>query len=291
MDGRRFDALTRALSRAESRRSLMKGLLGLGGIVAVGGVALEDDVRAARRATPTPKPASCPGSQTWDGSACVCPSGTACGPDCCTGGSECCDNACCSGICYGEELCCPAGQLVCNGLCLPTGACCTDADCIGARCLNNICVPYTPTNTPTDTPTNTAVPPTNTPTDTPTNAPVPATNTPTDTPTNMAVPPSNTPTDTPTGAATCLSDLAECRFTTGECCSGTCVEFSLFNDCSATTEEDFCGISNGAACEQHDCCASGACSQGVCVACLQTFEQCTSPGQCCASGCLGGFCI
>src|SRR5689334_6521114 len=119
MDDRRFDHPVRSLANGGSRRTLIKGLLGLGGIAAVGSVALDDEVRAARRSTPTPKPPTCPGSQVWDGSACVCPSGTQCGPDCCPAGAQCCNSACCYGTCYGEELCCPTGQLVCNGTCLP----------------------------------------------------------------------------------------------------------------------------------------------------------------------------
>lgn len=213
MDDRRFDHFTRSLATVGSRRTLIKGLLGLGGLTAVGSIVRQDEVRAAARPTPTPKPVQCPGSQTWDGTTCVCATGTKCGPACCTGASQCCDNACCNGTCYGEELCCPTGQLVCNGQCLPPGGCCSDADCSGARCLSNVCVPYTPTSTPTntpepptqtptDTPTNTTVPPTQTPTSTPTNTPVPPTDTPTDTPTNTAVPPTQTPSDTPTNTPT-----------------------------------------------------------------------------------------
>ena len=51
---------------------------------------------------------------------CCCPLGfEKCGPDCCTAGSipapqpghsECCDQACCIGTCYGEELCCPTNN-------------------------------------------------------------------------------------------------------------------------------------------------------------------------------------
>jgi len=155
MDDRRFDAFTRALGQHGSRRAALKTLLGLGGIVAVGGIAVGDDVLAARRPTPVSRPPRCSGSQTPCASGCCCPSGTEiCGGECCQTGdySVCCDNACCVGICYGEELCCPLGQLVCGGVCLPPGGCCSDFDCTGARCLNNVCIPYTPTNTPTAAP-------------------------------------------------------------------------------------------------------------------------------------------
>lgn len=124
MDDRRFDSLVKAAASGASRRSILKGVLGLGGAAVVGGAALDRDADAARRPSPTPKPATCPGNQIPGPSGiCTCP-GTApykCGPDCCTGQvadsypraaghSECCDNACCFGTCYGEELCCPTNM-------------------------------------------------------------------------------------------------------------------------------------------------------------------------------------
>jgi hypothetical protein len=153
MDDRRFDVLARRLSQGASRRSLVKGLLGLGGAV-VAGSQLEVD--AARRPAPTPKPVTCPGSQTWNGSACVCPAGTTtCGPACCPAGqAACCDNACCFGTCFGEELCCPSTQEFCpvSGECCPAGwrccpdsgcippdGCCTAADCPAADCVTASC--------------------------------------------------------------------------------------------------------------------------------------------------------
>src|SRR5688572_16146533 len=113
MDDRRFDSLVKALATGTSRRSVFKGLLGLGSVAVVG--ALRDDgADAARRPTPTPTPIRCPGRQVPVGGVCTCPADAPqkCGPDCCNpagigpGHSECCDNACCFGICYGEELCC-----------------------------------------------------------------------------------------------------------------------------------------------------------------------------------------
>src|SRR6188472_2835873 len=124
MDDRRFDALVRSLASGHSRRTVLKGLLGLGGLAATG--AAQHTAEAARRpTTPTPVP-RCPGNQTWNGSACICPGTLSkCGPACCNESvprgdaahSECCDNACCHGECYGEELCCPTGQVVCDGNC------------------------------------------------------------------------------------------------------------------------------------------------------------------------------
>ena len=46
MDGRRFDTLTRAFGQRGSRRTLLKGLLGLGGLTAA---AVLHDTKAAQR--------------------------------------------------------------------------------------------------------------------------------------------------------------------------------------------------------------------------------------------------
>ena len=117
MDDRRFDALARHLGQGGSRRRLLKGLLGLGGTAVVGSIQPRIG-EAARRTTPSPTPAKCPGNQIWDGTACVCETGTTCGPDCCPDGeAQCCDNACCYGTCYGEELCCPTGSIVVQSAC------------------------------------------------------------------------------------------------------------------------------------------------------------------------------
>lgn len=154
MDDRRFDSLTKTLAADGSRRRFLKGLLGLGGAAVVAGSATTDPAQAARRPTPTPKPVHCPGQQTWNGSACVCPSGRSnCGPDCCnpngTGAnySECCDNACCFGTCYGEELCCAYPSVYCaeTGECCPAGGtCCSTVGCITADqcCFDADCQQY-----------------------------------------------------------------------------------------------------------------------------------------------------
>ena len=124
MDDRRFDQLVKAVASGASRRSVLKGMLGLGGAALVGSAALDADVDAARRPTPTPKPptlswaADSGGTGNVSASCPKAPGPYKCGPDCCTGQvtdayprpaghSECCDNACCFGTCYGEELCCP----------------------------------------------------------------------------------------------------------------------------------------------------------------------------------------
>lgn len=117
MDDRRFDALTKALAKGSNRRSVLKGLLGLGGAALTGEVLRQGAAEAARRPTPAPTPVKCPGHQFPCDDGCCCPDGeTGCGPACCQDikfsppdhrYSECCDNQCCFGACYGEELCCP----------------------------------------------------------------------------------------------------------------------------------------------------------------------------------------
>ncbi|HET9659156.1 MAG TPA: hypothetical protein VFP05_02425 [Thermomicrobiales bacterium] len=134
MDDRRFDALVRSLASGQSRRTVLKGLLGLGGLAAGAGVQVAD---AARRPAPNPTVPKCPGRQTWNGVICGCPTGSdQCGAECCdTGVSVCCDNACCHGECYGEELCCPAGRVVCDGTCCASGEQCCERNGTG------VCVP------------------------------------------------------------------------------------------------------------------------------------------------------
>jgi hypothetical protein len=126
MDGSRFDRLTKTLGQGASRRTVLKGFVGIGGAATVAELAF-DDAEAARRPAPTPKPDTCPGNQQSMNGVCACTDGlTACGPDCCTPGqSVCCDNACCFGTCYGEELCCPTGYELCEV-----------AGCCDGRCTN-----------------------------------------------------------------------------------------------------------------------------------------------------------
>lgn len=133
MDGHRFDALVRSFASGASRRGVLKGLLGLGAGAVAGGPLLEGE--AARRPTPTPRPVTCSPPKVASGGQCVCAGGsTPCGPDCCPNGqAECCDNACCYGECFGEELCCPTGRTFCaaSGECCPDGwRCCPDFGCI-----------------------------------------------------------------------------------------------------------------------------------------------------------------
>jgi hypothetical protein len=154
MDDRRFDAIAKSLAAGTSRRSLLKGILGLGGAAAVGSLGLERESEAARRPTPTPSVRNCPAGQVWNGRTCVCLAGPTCGAECCGVGGTCCDGACCYGVCFGEELCCPSSSEYCPSAgeccppgrrccpdygCLLPGQCCTIDDCATDICATLIC--------------------------------------------------------------------------------------------------------------------------------------------------------
>jgi hypothetical protein len=170
MDDRRFDSLVKALAAGTNRRSVLKGLLGIGGIAAVSSSIGQADVDAARRPSPTPSPPTCPGQQVFQDGQCACPPGLEkCGPDCCNSSapkpspdhSECCDNACCHGHCYGEELCCPwprafcpEAQECCNegvSLCCGEAGCCDGNCCQDAQGNDHCCSGTTPKCCPGDT--------------------------------------------------------------------------------------------------------------------------------------------
>lgn len=148
-----IDSLARLLAAGKSRRAALKAL----GAMGLGLAASSPDggTHAARRPTPTPQPPRCPGQQQWNGQECVCLAGEKCGPACCPDGATCCDNACCYGVCYGEELCCPWAQEWCAATgeccppgwsccaddgCLPPGMCCSDADCPRDTCSYATCL-------------------------------------------------------------------------------------------------------------------------------------------------------
>ena len=134
MDGSQFDRLTRALGSGLSRRAAVKAALGLG-TASLAGSQLASDAGAARRPTPTPKPVVCHTPKVLSGGQCVCPEATtACGPDCCPAGSECCDNACCYGTCSSEEICCPTGDIPCGKKCCGTGTRCVHGGCFDDPC-------------------------------------------------------------------------------------------------------------------------------------------------------------
>lgn len=171
MDGNRFDNFTRLLSSGTSRRSILKGLLGLGGAAATGSMLSENlDARTigTRPTIPPPTtrppappttttPAPCPGQEQCPNSTLCCPTGTCARSGnqaiCCDGtaghgdtvcGFECCDDPleCC------DSECCPSGSLCMarvynrsdNGYeehCCPTDLTC-DGGCCDGDCYNPV---------------------------------------------------------------------------------------------------------------------------------------------------------
>lgn len=152
MDAHRFDALTRSLSSARTRRGVLTGLAGL--VVGVRRVG-----RAG--AAPTPCP---PGQKADKKGVCRCPAGTdpcptgcfalkrdvkhcgGCGIACRPG--EICQKGVCR--CPRDATCCPAGQVPCAGACLTPDQLLTDANNCGVcggvcgpdqACVNGVCVP------------------------------------------------------------------------------------------------------------------------------------------------------
>lgn len=126
MDDRHFDTITKSLATIRSRRAMLKGLFGLGASAVTASSFMRRDAVAARRPTPTPKPDTCPLGQTFIDGQCTCsdPLEETCGPECCPKHTtECCDNACCFGTCYSEELCCLPGEVGYDG------SCCTPKTC------------------------------------------------------------------------------------------------------------------------------------------------------------------
>ena len=124
MDGNRFDHLTRTFASGRSRRSLLKGLLGLGGVAATT-LLPDNDVNARRSSSSSPAPPpACPGQVVCpdanhccnadqcntaqgrccpvgtlpcDGGCCEPCGGTQCGLECCDSALQCCDGECCAG--------------------------------------------------------------------------------------------------------------------------------------------------------------------------------------------------
>ncbi len=138
MDDRRFDALTRDLSTAGTRRRFLGLVLGAIGIAGGNALRTGRDSEAARRPTPTEVPIHCPSGMRWTGTTCVCIVGEMCGSDCCTEGGTCCDQACCYARCLDEEICCvptcPSFSCGNDDGCGETCACHETLDCVSGLC-------------------------------------------------------------------------------------------------------------------------------------------------------------
>ena len=146
MDDRRFDSLTRALASGRSRRSLLKGLLGLGGSAAAVTLVSDDaDARRRGRINPQP-PTTTPPPSTTTAAPC---NGTPCGLDCCNDPLECCGGECCAdgyscltqlfpeGPFVEEETCC-RNDLICD---TATTKCCNDDERCCTRDGISYCIP------------------------------------------------------------------------------------------------------------------------------------------------------
>jgi hypothetical protein len=168
MDDRRFDQLTRLFGQGASRRTLIKGFLGIGGAAAAGSVVADQagarDARTrptipeppppATTTSSTTTPAPCPpGEEQCPNSTVCCPAGTCARSGnqaiCCTGhvcGRECCvatdqyrfpSYACCDRECCAADHTCltrvfPEGSNVEEEMCCPAHLACDNQCCDGA---------------------------------------------------------------------------------------------------------------------------------------------------------------
>jgi hypothetical protein len=153
MDDRRFDSLTRLIGHGASRRTILKGLLGLGGVAVTGTIAPDGtDARTAgtRVSIPPPPPPTCPTGQGTCGgttSAHCCPYGRCFDGVCCADlGTEPCAGGCCpTGKCTsdGQTCCTDSDESPCGTICCPHNTCAregnTDICCAGHVCGLECC--------------------------------------------------------------------------------------------------------------------------------------------------------
>jgi hypothetical protein len=131
MDSRNFDALTRALTAARSRRGAL-GLLAT--LPLLGGRFPPLDLQARKKKRKKKK--TCKSSQKKCGKRCIPLTG-------------CCSSAECgaSGACVNNTCSCASGFKNCNGACIPNSDCCRSDDCPGVQvCTGGDCA------CPSDTP-------------------------------------------------------------------------------------------------------------------------------------------
>jgi hypothetical protein len=140
MDDRRFDALVRHLGRGGSRRTLLRTLIGIGGVAATGAVL--NDTDAARRgysgpptlaplSTRTPQPTTTP-TQTPPSTATPTNTPDPCGPSgvCCAGDDDChviptyCESTLQYPLLWRYHLCSGSGT---QGVCTLTAHVCDNA--------------------------------------------------------------------------------------------------------------------------------------------------------------------
>jgi hypothetical protein len=148
MDDRRFDALARSVATGQSRRRVLKGMLGLGGAAAVTAATLPDVALAARRGYGgPPRPGACVPS--CDGTTC---GANGCGGTCsCERGLECIlGTDLCAWPCEGNDQCsddchcdpnlevCASNQL--GAVCSAIGDCPAGTFCGATGFDNTACV-------------------------------------------------------------------------------------------------------------------------------------------------------
>lgn len=160
MDSRRFDALTRTLAAAGTRRGVMSWLAAL---PLLGSPDTLLDVEARKKRRGKKKKKTCKGKKKC-GKKCIPQSGCCSSGECgangacvnnscqCNSGFKACNGACiptsaCCPACTGNTVCaagtcvCAAGFKACNGACIPNGDCCTNEDCPAGRvCSRGDCV-------------------------------------------------------------------------------------------------------------------------------------------------------
>ncbi|MGD9712110.1 MAG: hypothetical protein AB7V46_08610, partial [Thermomicrobiales bacterium] len=124
MDDKKFDSLAKLVGKGASRRTVFKGLFGLGGAAIAGGVSSDGVDARGIGTSPTSSPvttASCQLPRQLCGGVC-CDAGKCKDGHCCPNTTDVwCGNACCpNGLCTDDGDCCTAGQKVCGDTCCPS---------------------------------------------------------------------------------------------------------------------------------------------------------------------------
>jgi hypothetical protein len=125
MDDKGFDRLARLIGSGASRRTILKGLLGLGGAVTLRAGPPQVDARD-QGSRPDPPILDAPPATTTQA-----PVATTAAPDpCASFTTTCAMDGCCNGSCTAGGRCCPSGLSICGEDC-----CATAAQCCGGRAL------------------------------------------------------------------------------------------------------------------------------------------------------------
>ena len=277
MDSKRFDGLTRALATGQSRRSIIKGLFGLGAAAAVSSV-LPDATEARRSSISTAPSTTTPAPTTTSLPPCA---GVRCGHECCATADQCCDGECCAAgsVCLARRLDCSTSQceekcctpLTCEdtppaGLGEPCGTPWDDGcgGTIDCGCKEGICDPTQ----------------------------------------GVCVIPTTT---LPPDVVACLgvANYDECVGMSGYCCNGQC--YDTF-ECCNPNDCDVCAVCENFQCVEvqdhtqcvNDFCATAPnsttcggtnrCCNGVCQGCCDDRDCSDDDANCVEGQCFGGVC-